>query len=55
MLANEALAEARGHRDRHKEIPGRGNSVKAQSPGSGGLGVGVQCLPCKVCEIHLFI
>lgn len=54
MLANETLAQARGHRDTKKFLAEE-TSVKAQSPESGGQGVGVRRLPCKVCEIHLFI
>lgn len=56
MSANETLAQARGHRDRHEEIPGRGdNKCEGPEPRKWGWGVGVRCLPCKVCEIHLFI
>lgn len=55
MLANEMLAQARGHRDRHEEIPGRGNKCEGPEPRKWGWGVGVRCLPCEVCEIHLFI
>lgn len=40
MLANETLAQARGHRDRHKEIPGRGNKCEGPEPRKWGAGGG---------------
>lgn len=47
MLANETLAQARGHRDRHKEIPGRGNKCEGPEPRKWGAG-GWECSACPV-------